>query len=172
MFACMMNKSMKKTLLAFITLLGLAFFSVAHPFYVSITQIDYKNQALQITLKIFVSDLQDAMLDAKAPELYLGEEKEHASSEKYITDYIHTHLQISVNDVQKKYTFVGKEVEQDAIWVYFEIPNISGVTNLEVRNTLLIEKFEGQTNLVNTDIKEQKKSLILNKSTPQDKLSF
>lgn len=172
MFACMMNKSMKKTLFLFIALLGLIDNAQPHPFYVSVTQIDYKDQALQITLKIFVSDLQDAMLEAKVPELYLGEEKEHASSNQYITTYINAHLGIKVNDQERNYAFVGKEVEEDAIWVYFEIPNISSVTSLEVRNTLLIEKFEAQTNLVNTDIKGQKKSLILNKSTPQDKLSF
>ena len=163
---------MKRKLIILTLFIAIISYTIAHPFYVSVTQIDHKEQALQITLKVFVEDLETVLKEAGNPALNLGEPMEHAQAEKFIEAYLNQKFHVKVNGSQLPYQFVGKEVEDDAVWIYLEITNVDQVKELEVYNTIITEKYEGQTNLVHTFINKEKKSLILNKHTPSDKLLY
>lgn len=144
----------------------------AHPFYVSVTQIDYKEKTLQITLKIFIEDLEKALNTAGKPSLNLGEKSEIKESEQYIQEYLKGKFRVTINNTPQMYSYVGKEEENDAVWVYLEISTIENVNSLEVYNSIITEQYSEQTNLVHTNIDGTKKSLILNKNKPVDKLTY
>lgn len=163
---------MKKRLIMIMTLLSVVVYADKHPFYVSVTQIDYKEKSLQITLKIFVEDLESALIDQGKPKLNLGEKMEASNSEKIIKGYLNSSFSIKINDIKKEINYVGKEVEDDVIWIYLEIKDIRQINSIEVFNSIITEKYEGQTNLVHTTINGEKKSLILNKRNPMDKISY
>ena len=165
---------MKKSLLLLCTLYFVLNTTNAHPFYVSVTQIDYKENAIQITLKIFVEDLEKTLTDGGKPKLYLGEKNENINSTQIIQNYLSDKFSISINDGNAEpYIFIGKEVEDDAVWIYLEVKRkVKNLKSLEVKNTVITEKYESQTNLVHTNINDQKKSLILNKMKPSDKLTY
>ncbi|MCF6333363.1 MAG: hypothetical protein L3J11_08765 [Draconibacterium sp.] len=62
----------------------------AHPFYVSICQVDYnkENQSLEISVKIFANDLLVALEKAGATKIFLGEKKENPETDKFIFNYL------------------------------------------------------------------------------------
>jgi hypothetical protein len=56
-------------------------------------------------------------------------------------------LQIN-NNVPSKLVYKNKEINEDAIWLYYTIPVTGEVKELEIRNLLLMDIYEDQTNLV------------------------
>lgn len=165
---------MKKRLLLLCTLYFVIFNLQAHPFYVSVTQIDYKENSLQITLKVFIEDLEMALQNSGQPKLFLGEEKENKNSNQIILNYLNDKFSIKVNKGDPEpYIFIGKETEDDAVWIYLEVKRkVKRVSSLEVKNSIITEKYESQTNLVHTNINGAKKSLILNKMLPSDIIEY
>lgn len=136
-----------------------------HDFHVSITQIDYseKEQSLQITVKIFTDDLELALETLGAPRLHLGTELESDKTRGYLERYLENRLKIAVNDAEQTFTYLGKEVEYDATWCYLEVPNVPLPTSIKVKNRILLEIFDDQSNLVHLSVAGKKQSLMLRK---------
>ncbi len=72
--------------------------------------------------------------------------------------------------------FVGKEMEGEAVWCYIEISTANVLGNapkqLQIQNSVLMELYEDQTNLVNMQIGSVRRSTLLRKSKQQDNLEF
>jgi len=88
---------MKKLALFFILYFLFAFVN-AHPFYVSVTQIDYKSNSLQITLKVFIEDLEAALIDQNQPKPNLVEQYENPNSTQIIQNYLDDKFWIKINN--------------------------------------------------------------------------
>lgn len=166
------NKAMKKTLLTLITLITIVTSLLAHDFYVSVTEVDFKNNSLQITMKVFINDLEEALKLQGKPKLNLGEPNENELSKEYIKQYLLPRFYLKVNDKLKPYKYVGQEVEDDAVWIYLEFSGIENIKSLEIMNSIITEKYDSQTNLIHTNINGVNKSLILNKMRTSDKLDY
>jgi len=124
----------------------------AHEFHISKCQIEYSepDSALQITLHLFIDDLEDALRKQGKDKLFIATEKEDEQAEAYLFEYLQHRLELDVNNKKTSYTFIGKEPSEDlqAIWCYLEIPNLKSITDLSVSNTILLEIFEDQKNIV------------------------
>ena len=165
---------MKKSILIFLILTFLFQLSAkAHPFYVSVTEIDFKDKRYQISMKVFIDDLEAQLQTSGIEKLNLGEENEHSNADFFIKNYIKNHFFIKTNGSSTPYSFLGKEIESDAVWVYFESEKVDNdIKTIEVKNTLLTDYKEEQTNLIHTNINGEKKSLILSKKLSKDSLHF
>ena len=123
-----------------------------HEFHISKCQIEYSepDSALQITLHLFIDDLEEALRKQGKDKLFIATEKEDKQAEAYLFEYLKERLELDVNEERASYTFIGKEPSEDlqAIWCYLEIPNLKMVSDLSVSNTLLLEVFEDQKNIV------------------------
>ncbi|MEO1217324.1 MAG: DUF6702 family protein [Bacteroidota bacterium] len=148
--------------------------SFAHPFYVSVSQIGYnaENKSLEIACKIFVDDLEAALESAGARELYLGLENERAGADEIIDNYLRKHLDIHINGEKVEGSFLGKEVIDDVIWTYIEFQEIAYPSEFSINNTLLLDEFEGQQNIVHVKVAGKEKSLRLFKGRSKDVLNF
>ena len=146
----------------------------AHPFYVSICQVDFNktNQSLEISIKVFADDLLFGLKNVGVSKIYLGEEKENPNADQYIFDYIKSSLKFKINDTPKEYSFIGKEMEADVVWIYMEITNISELKKIEVDCKFLTEVLESQSNIIQFNNNDGIKSLLLNKSKQRDVLTF
>jgi len=130
-----------------VTLLSFAM----HKYYVSITEADYntKTQSFEISIKFIGHDLEKALARGGIPELYLGTPKEIEKANEYLTKYINKHFELTVNDQELVFTFVGKEVDlDDFIYCYLESDKIINPRKIDVKNSLLTELFDGQKNVV------------------------
>ena len=82
-----------------------------------------------------------------------------------VESYIRKCFSILNPQKQKRaFSYVGKEQEADATWIYIEFPCKDGVGGLSIQNTILHDFFDDQINLVNVNYLATKKSFIFKKS--------
>ena len=146
----------------------------AHPFYISVCQVDHNPEtgALEISFRIFMDDLELALESMGTERLHLGTEREAKKADLYIDRYLARHVEIEINGRRVSAAFLGKEVDPDAIWCYVEVGNISVLESMKMTNSLLLETFEDQVNLVHVNANGQKKSLVFDRQQVTQTLHF
>jgi hypothetical protein len=145
-----------------------------HPFYISVCQIDHNpdQSALEITFKIFTDDLEQALEAQGTGALRLGTPEESREADQCIRRYLENHVDIAVNGKPATLNYLGKEIEADVVWLYVESKDIPDVRIITMTSTLLLDMIEEQTNLVHIKVKEQRRSMILNRNHVQDTIEF
>lgn len=143
----------------------------AHKFYVGIYQIDYvpQKKMLQITARLFLDDVNNAMSEKYNAKMLLGEPNETPQDEILLKKYLSENLTIKINGKIVPTEFMSKEIENDVLVCYLRSTNISKITKFEIFNDILIGFVTEQQNIVQTNINGVKKSLLLtfSKSTAQ-----
>lgn len=147
-----------------------------HPIHATITTIDYnaKTKSLEVSCKIFADDLEEAVKRETGTQAFIGAgTKEVKNLNALLEQYLAKHLRLQADGkpLQTR-TFVGKELEGEAVWCYIEIPNVQGVKRLTVEQTVLTELYDDQTNLVNASIGGVRRSTLLRKNKTADVLEF
>ena len=145
-----------------------------HPFYISVCQVDHNpdTAALEMSFRIFMDDLELALESMGTERLHLGTEREAEKADLYIGRYLARHVVIEINGRRVSPAFLGKEVGPDAMWCYMEVENIPVLESMTLTNSLLLETFEDQVNLVHVNAKGQKKSLIFDRQQVRQTLDF
>lgn len=120
----------------------------AHPFHVTIAEVEFNAEAgsLEMAIRIYnPGDLEQAL------GLREGERVDLEQTEKVdemILDYLRDHLVITPPDGNPvALEWVGKEVSTKTTWLYVEAPLPDGPEGASFTNTLL---FEIETDQVNT----------------------
>ena len=146
----------------------------AHPFYISVCQVDHNPDtgALEMSFRIFMDDLELALETMGTERLHLGTEREAEKADIYIGRYLARHVVIEINGRRVSAAFLGKEVDPDAIWCYVEVENIPVLESMTMTNSLLLETFEDQVNLVHVNANGQKKSLVFDNQQVTQTLNF
>ena len=148
-----------------------------HEFHVSKTLLEYKesDQALQVTLNIFIDDLELVLENRGVQKLFICTEQEAENSEEFIAQYLTEVLNIQINSETQNLEWIGKEPSDDleSVWCYFEIKNISKLESLQVQNSLLLETFDDQKNIIQI-IGPNKKSgyFMFQKGNDSDSIVF
>lgn len=160
-----------KTILLHILLMlvpGLAVAPVAshaHEFHMSKGQIEYvaAEKALQITLHLFIDDLEEALRRGGASGLHLGTDREAARADEYLELYLKKHFSLSLNGQSISYTFIGKETSDDlsALWCYLLVEQADVPRQIKVRNDLLLDVFDDQKNILNVICPGGKRATLL-----------
>lgn len=134
-----------------------------HPYYMSVTEIEHKaaEKELQISARIFIDDLEDAMeLELKQP-LSLYNEKYKKLNEGYIAAYLQKHLKLTIDNKPFAYTMIGFEIQEGALWAYCAVKNISKVKTAVVFNDVLFNLRKDQINIIHFTNKGERKSYRL-----------
>ncbi|MFK7937394.1 MAG: DUF6702 family protein [Saprospiraceae bacterium] len=135
-------------------LLFLLFFlpNTAHQFHVSKSQIEYNSEdkALQISVHIFLDDLEIAIEERGGGKTFLCTERETKDAVAILKKYLQSQLKINVDGAERPFIFLGKELSEDlaAIWCYLEIPDLETPASLEVTNQILMDLYDDQKNIV------------------------
>ncbi len=157
-------KTAKKLLLPLAVVLFLSF-TTAHKFYVSVTNMVYseKDQAFQITSRIFIDDMDALLKERYGIVSKLATPDESKLADEYIEKYFRAKFAVTINGELVDYKFLGKRYDKDVAVCYLEIPNIKidEVTKLTVQNEVLTDMFDEQQNVVHVKWKGHKKSFVL-----------
>jgi hypothetical protein len=145
-----------------------------HKYYVSLCEIEYlkEKQSIQITLGVFIEDLEVLLNKNSGKQLNLASKTEIANVDDYYKKYLNEHLQISANDKNQLYKYIGKEYDGDIVRFYLEITDIKELKSLEITNNILINEFPDQKNIVKIKVKDFNKTFYLNKSNDKSLLKF
>jgi hypothetical protein len=150
----------KYSLFAILLLLMSSFHKSKHPFYVSVVELNYKQkeQTLQVSVKLFSNDLEDALQRTSKKNIDLLHPKHQTENDSVLLHYISKRLAIQVNSKTQVLNFIGYEKEEEAIWTYLEIKNCAVPKNIRVDTHLLYDYLPQQINIVHADINGTKKS--------------
>lgn len=136
-----------------------------HKFYVSVTNIEYseKEDAFQITTRIFIDDLEDILLERYELEAKLDSNQEAAEADRYIERYLRSKFAVSLDGSERNFTFIGKKYDNDVIICYLEVEqvNFNALKEIQVQNEVLMDLFEEQQNIVHMKWKGKKRSFVL-----------
>jgi len=165
---------MKKAFL--ILVLPLLAFATVHKFYISVTNVKYseKDNALQITTRVFIDDMNTVLKERYGVDAALGSDEETALGQEYVEKYIRSKFSISRNGETVDYTLIGTKYDADVIILYVEVPkiNLPSVTSIGIENEILTDLFDEQQNVVHFNVAGKKKSFVLLKSDAKGMLNL
>lgn len=138
--------------------------SPKHDYHVSVTQMQYNpgTRLFEVSIRIFTDDLEKALSQTNGNRRFSV--KNNDQNDTFVSGYIQKHFLLS--DDQKKVVtvrYIGKEQEEDATWVYAEIPLKMPLTGYRLQNSILAETFEDQVNMTNITISSEKKTYLFKK---------
>lgn len=132
---------------------------LSHPFHTSITTCEYNAETdnLEISLRIFTEDLEQAIghpLENMKPGTSI--EKDSA-----VRAYVKKNLSLRNQGVSLSPIYIGRETEYDITYLYLEVPSFpEEEKQFEIKQTILFDQFEDQSNIVHLKVGEQKQSLF------------
>ncbi|WP_312767120.1 DUF6702 family protein [Epilithonimonas sp.] len=157
---------MKKSI--FILSLGIlliSFFSFKDlDFFSSMTKVDYIDgtKTLKFTTKLNTSHVSQATkIDPNT-----------AGFEAEVKKYVNNNVDVAINGAPKTLTFTGSQVNGESVWVYYEVGNISDISSLKIRNSILIGQFPKQVNIMNITYKGNLKTVNFQKGKETAEVSF
>lgn len=141
-----------------------------HPFYVSVCEIEVneKSKKAEMSVKIFADDTEKMLKTRYQQTIFLQNELgKNAAIDSLLHDYIQQNIILVIDEKRLKWQWVGAELEGDALWCYLEMPYSTSAQTIELKNTLFLELFDSQTNIVHIRKGNQRRSDLLkaNKNT-------
>ncbi len=144
----------------------LGFLAYPHAVYVSVCNIYEKNNSSFFSMRMFKDDIFDALkLKGYSKDLT---EKEKES----IVSYVQKNFIVSVGGRKKflvldRFVFEGSDYTETAN-IVFTIEETLAEKQLSIKNTILFDVLEEQTNIVGVRINNTKKTLTFNKNKKEN----
>lgn len=136
-----------------------------HDFHTSLTQMQFnaKEKTFEISVRVFTDDFEKALTQENN-----GQKVQLTNNDKLdplIEKYIRKHFSVVNAQKQRKtFDYIGHEAEADAQWLYLEMPYAEPLRGGQLQQTVLMELFDDQVNLVNIQYLTQKKTLVFRKN--------
>lgn len=136
-----------------ISLLTYFILALVHPIHISKCQIEVNESSkkLEVTMHIFIDDLQEIIEKQGSPALKLGSEREYVAADSFIAQYIMQHFKIENADRPITYTMLGKEMTDDYLgfWIFLESASIDESAATKIEYSVLHDLYDDQKNLLN-----------------------
>lgn len=132
----------------------------AHTYHTSLTRMDYNAQEknIEITIQLFVHDALP-MLERRLKKRVDIEKTPEVEGElfKYLSENFV--FQNKKGEAQRL-RWVGREFENDVVYVFVEIPFAESPEGARLQNTIFFESYPEQTNLVVARFGDKKIDLL------------
>ncbi len=160
------------SVLIFILGLSISSFTL-HKYYVSISKIEIDSEAglLKMYTKVFVDDFEKLLKERYDVEIVNF--KEITNTEKqYIESYLTRKVKLAINRDPVSINFLGCELENQELYLYYEAPLETVVKRLDIENTLLMDLYTRQQNTVDVTFLNKVKSIHLTLQNNKKTLFF
>ncbi len=164
---------MKKIIGVFIVL-SITAFTTTHKFYSSISQINYNetSQSLEILSRYTAEDIELVLQKRYDTAIAIDQDKNNTSWKTYLKQYCNEKFVIHIDDQQIPSQLIAVNFEDDLLLCHFKAANISNFESIQISNTILMDFFEAQQNIVHVKKGNQRKTLILEKENHKGLLKF
>lgn len=145
-----------------------------HKFYMAIYQINFapEKKMLQITSRLFLDDLNNVLEKKYNKKFFLGTDKETPESVDLLKKYLAEKFAIKVNGQSKNMNFLSKEIDGDVLVCYLSVNDISKMNTLQIYNSVLVDYFNEQQNIVHVTAFGTKKSFLFTESSTSQMLKY
>ena len=159
----LLSSGNKPGVLTLILFASLFFSFTPHPYYISVTEIDFLStkQEVQVACKIFTDDFEEALSLTNGRRIRLVENFKSAEMDSLILKYLNKHLSLQADGRILDLRWVGKEIEGEAVWCYLSVGHVSAEKQLSLNNDLLYHYREDQVNIVHFKAGNKKNSCRL-----------
>lgn len=143
-----------------------------HEFHTSLAEVEYntKSRAFEVSLRVFTDDFERGLSTISGKKEVLDKTNKH---NQLIMRYLQEKFFILNKRGKKKaMTFIGKEFKVEAVWLYIEIPYRESLRKAKFNNSILMEHFDDQVNIVNIIYKGKKESLMFRKSSTRQTVTI
>lgn len=141
---------------------------VPHNFYVSITELNIIGDTIQISIRLFSDDLENALKNNSGITYNLEKASEYDRNQNSILRYIDGKFDIGSATKSATIKWLGYEYEQDVTWLYGEAVIPADSRMVFVKNLILADIHEKQQNMIHlktddgfeTDVCSKQKSQV------------
>lgn len=141
-----------------------------HKFYLSVSQLSYsqKDQAIQMTCRVFMDDFNAVLKERYAVTTPLGTDQQASVAEKFAEEYFQKKVNFYEDNRPLEIQVLGYKKDNDVLIYFLEAKTTSFMQakKFEVRHTLLTDLFEEQQNVIHLKLRGLKKSFLLMKDKP------
>ena len=124
----------------------------AHDVHLSKSEVNYdtKTQSVQVSISLFLDDMELALAARGANNVKLFSSYEVENAEELIENYLSDKLRFTQGDINLSTTFLGREISEDlsAVWCYIEISDIAPDRVLTVTNEIFMEIYDDQKHVM------------------------
>jgi hypothetical protein len=121
-----------------------------HPMHVTVTEVEYdqSSKSIEMSIHVFWDDIERHIRRIKNDDQLdlMGASQE--GRDQLLKTYLGAQVKLNINERQYTPSYLGHEVEGEAIWVFMEVSNVKKLKVLEVSNTILFDIYNDQANLV------------------------
>lgn len=143
-----------------------------HPFHLSTVEINHNavDRNLEISCRIFTDDFETALTKQYKAKSDFGKATLKMEMDSLVKKYVQANLQLKTDGKPVSFNYVGFEVDNDAVYSYFEVENIAGFRKLDATNTILHNLYDDQINVMHVIVGGKR---VSNKLTyPQKQAAF
>lgn len=122
-----------------------------HPVHVSVANIEYSKDLNKLTtsIKLFEDDFRLLFFHLNQVEVDLRIESNYDKYNDLIKSYFKDHFKLSVNNGKMlNFDITSWTIKEDAIWFHFDSKVDSEIKSLKISNSLLLDLYFDQKNLV------------------------
>lgn len=148
---------------------------LAHDFHISVCEIEYDqgSESLEMTHRIFLDDLEATLVTWSGdPSVDVYNPKDEKKLKELIGKYLLEKFAVKVNGSNEKMVFIGSESEDDIMYCYIELPKVKKLQSIHILNTILMDKFEDQINMVHIYRGEETTSTKFSKDNTTFMMNF
>ena len=145
-----------------------------HPFHVSVVEINHNatDKTLEISCKIFTDDFEKVLRQNYNTKADLMNPANVKAMDTLVKKYILSHVAISADGKPVSLSYLGFERENEAVYSYVEVSNISAVKKMDITNKLMQDLFDDQLNIMHVTVGGERKSNKLDYPNTQTSFSF
>ena len=121
-------------------------------------------------MRIFIDDLQKVINENNNTSIELGVSDEVKNANSLINNYIISNFLVKINS--KSYKYIGKEYENDIAYLYLELENVKIINSIKITDTMLMDYFLTQKNIVKLDINDVEKNFHANRKRKSRQVQF
>lgn len=166
---------MKKTFALFFTLiLFSSFMHKDHETYLSVTEIEYNEEAksLQIISRVFIDDLENVLSKRYQQKISLSYKEDLKKNNSIIQKYLDKKLKINVDGKERQLKLLGCKFDADQVVMFIEAVNVESFQRVNVENLVLTDLFDSQKNIVHVKKEKTIESMLLTKANGNETVNF
>jgi hypothetical protein len=161
-------------LLLLVPLLAL---TARHTYHSSILELrlNPEQKQVELALKVFTDDLENALSKGRPQHLSLQDPRALPLADAYVREHLALTLPgTSARQPSLPLTvkFIGMQPEKDAYWLYAKAELPRATTSFLLRNTILLDLFSDQMNIVNAEGNFKKASALFRAGHEQEVISL
>lgn len=123
-----------------------------HDDHLSKSEVNYdtESQSVQVSIMLFLDDMEEALEKRGAKDLKLYSNSESEDADIWIEDYLLEKLRFKAKESELEATYLGREITEDfeGVWCYLEVPFANFNQSLEVTNEIFMEIFDDQKHVM------------------------